>query len=310
MSTAASARAQRPQRRAAQSAPQSRRMPIRVQSAARPDHEILSEHSSDDCYSEHEPTDALKGAVAFPATAASRMQPGAWATLSAALAATRELIDREFRDAWTPPTLGATRLAARPDAARSPLGVRPSLQRRRRPLQAGPRGQGAATAPPTHTDPSFREIGCLPASLHARGRRRHRHRNNELGVTKASRGIRTPNEREGKPFCLFHRRRSHNTSECWELKRLCEDRPGQAGRGGQSGHENTYESQGDDNHHQHLAERHDPLRDKIPHRQRDRTCSTSRPQVTTQTTSRSSWTVEVVSTSSLSLSTTRCAYTR
>ena len=53
-----SARAQHAQRRAAQSAPQPCRPPIRVQSAAGPNREILSEHSSDDRYSEYEPADA------------------------------------------------------------------------------------------------------------------------------------------------------------------------------------------------------------------------------------------------------------
>ena len=58
MSTAVSARAQHAQRRAAQSVPQPRRPPIRVQSTAGANCEILSEHNSDDRYSEYEPTDA------------------------------------------------------------------------------------------------------------------------------------------------------------------------------------------------------------------------------------------------------------
>ena len=95
MSTAVSARAQRAQRRAAQSAPQPRRPPIRVQSAAGPNREILSEHSSDDRYSEYEPTDATEDSVTFTATATSRMRSEARMTPSAALLAARELINNE-----------------------------------------------------------------------------------------------------------------------------------------------------------------------------------------------------------------------
>ena len=73
MSAAVSARAQRAQRRAAQSGPQPRRPPIRVQSAAGPNRKVLSEHSSDDRYSEYEPTDATEDFVTFTATATSRM---------------------------------------------------------------------------------------------------------------------------------------------------------------------------------------------------------------------------------------------
>ena len=85
MSAAVSARTQRVQRRATQSAPYPRRMPIRVQSAARANREILSEHSSDDRYSEYEPTDVTEDSVTFTATATSRMQSEALMTLFAAL---------------------------------------------------------------------------------------------------------------------------------------------------------------------------------------------------------------------------------
>ena len=104
MSTAVSARAQRGQRRAAQSAPQPRRPPIRVQSAAGANREILSEHSSDDRYSEYETTDATEDSVTFTATATSRMRSGAQMTPSAALLTARELINNEpsasLHDAW------------------------------------------------------------------------------------------------------------------------------------------------------------------------------------------------------------------
>ena len=85
MSTTVSARAQRAQRRTAQSAPQPRRSPIHVQSAAGPNREILSEHSSDDRYSEYEPTDATEDSVAFTATATSHIRPEARMTPLAAL---------------------------------------------------------------------------------------------------------------------------------------------------------------------------------------------------------------------------------
>ena len=104
MSTALSAHTQRAQHRAAQSAPQPRRPPIRVQSAAGANREILSEHSSDDCYSKYEPTDAMEDSVTFTATATSCMRSEAWMTPSAALLAARELINNEPRaslhDAW------------------------------------------------------------------------------------------------------------------------------------------------------------------------------------------------------------------
>ena len=104
MSTAVSARAQRAQRRAAQSEPQPCCPPIRVQFAAGPNREILSEHSSDDRYSEYEPTDATEDSVTFTATATSHIRPEARMTLSAALLAARELINNEPRaslhDAW------------------------------------------------------------------------------------------------------------------------------------------------------------------------------------------------------------------
>ena len=99
MSTAVSARAHRAQRRAAQSAPQPHRPPIRVQSAARANREILSEHSSDDRYSEYEPINATEDSVTFTATATatSRMRSEARMTPSAALLAARELINNEPR---------------------------------------------------------------------------------------------------------------------------------------------------------------------------------------------------------------------
>ena len=104
MSTAVSTRAQRAQRRATQSAPQPRRPPIRVKSAAGANREILSEHSSDDRYSEYEPTDATEDSVTFTATATSRMRSEAQMTPSAALLAARKLINNEPRaslhDAW------------------------------------------------------------------------------------------------------------------------------------------------------------------------------------------------------------------
>ena len=73
MSTTVSARAQRAQCCAAQSAPQPCRPPIHVQSAAGANREILSEHSSDDRYSEYEPTDTTEDSVTFTTTATSRM---------------------------------------------------------------------------------------------------------------------------------------------------------------------------------------------------------------------------------------------
>ena len=104
MSTAVSARAQHAQRRAVQSAPQPRHPPIRVQSTARANCEILSKHSSDDRYSEYEPTDATEDSVTFTATTTSRMRSERRMTPSAALLAARELINNEPRadlhDAW------------------------------------------------------------------------------------------------------------------------------------------------------------------------------------------------------------------
>ena len=87
MSAAVSARAQRAQCRAAQSAPQPRRPPIRVQSAAGSNRKILSEHNSDDRYSEYEPTDATEDSITFTTTATSRMWSEARMTPSAALLA-------------------------------------------------------------------------------------------------------------------------------------------------------------------------------------------------------------------------------
>ena len=104
MSAAVSARAQHALRRATQSVPQPRRPPVRVQQAAGGNHEILSEHSSDDRYSDYEPTDATEDSVTFSATATSRMWSEARMTPSTALLATRELINNEPRadlhDAW------------------------------------------------------------------------------------------------------------------------------------------------------------------------------------------------------------------
>ena len=86
------------------SVPQPSHPPIRVQSAAGPNREILSEHSSDDRYSEYEPTDATEDSLTFTATATSRMWSEARMTPFAALLAARELINNEPRaslhDAW------------------------------------------------------------------------------------------------------------------------------------------------------------------------------------------------------------------
>ena len=99
-----SARTQRAQRRATSPAPPPRRVPIRVQSAARTNREILSEHSRDNHYSEYEPTDATEDSVTFTTTATSRVRSEARMTPSAALLAARELINNEPRaslhDAW------------------------------------------------------------------------------------------------------------------------------------------------------------------------------------------------------------------
>ena len=100
-------------------------MPIRVQSAARPNREILSEHSSDDCYSEYEPTDATEDSAAFIAAAASRMQSEA----RAAFLAARELINdgprASLHGAWIEriaDLLDVTHAAI----ATSPRGAQPS----------------------------------------------------------------------------------------------------------------------------------------------------------------------------------------
>ena len=112
-----SARIQRAQRRAAQSAPQPRRVPIRVQSAARANREILSEHSSDDRYSEYEPTDDTEDSVTFTDTATSRMRSEARMTPSTALLTAREptRIDRT-----SPPTPEQRRRKLRQDGPRCP----------------------------------------------------------------------------------------------------------------------------------------------------------------------------------------------
>ena len=145
MSTAVSARAQRAQRRAAQSAPQPRRPPSR---------EILSEHSSDDRYSEYEPTDATEDSITFTATATSRMRSEAQMTLSAAFLATRELINNEphtsLHDAWIAQIAELLNIAypvIEQSAARPPPGAQPPPRSHQRPPQACPRDQGAARRP-------------------------------------------------------------------------------------------------------------------------------------------------------------------
>ena len=97
MSAAVSARTQCAQRRAAQSAPQPRRVPILMQSAVRANREILSEHSNDDRYSDYEPNDAMEDSITFTATATSRLRSEARMTPSTALLATHELIKNEPR---------------------------------------------------------------------------------------------------------------------------------------------------------------------------------------------------------------------
>ena len=141
MSAAVSARTQRAQCRAAQSAPQPRRMPIRVQSAARANREILSEHSSDDRYSEYEPTDATEDSVTFTATATSRMRSEARMTPPAALLAARELINNEPRaslhDAWIEQIADLLNIAY-PAVARSIVPPPPEVQPLSRPHQRPP----------------------------------------------------------------------------------------------------------------------------------------------------------------------------
>ena len=153
MSTALSARAQRAQRRAAQSAPQPRRPPIRVQLAAGHNHEILSEHSSDDRYSEYEPTDATEDFVTFTATATSRMRSDERMTPSAALLAARELINNEPRaslhDAWIAQIAELLNIAypvIEQSAARPPPEAHPPPRSHQRSPQACPRDQGAAVS--------------------------------------------------------------------------------------------------------------------------------------------------------------------
>ena len=154
MSAAASARAQRAQRRAAQSAPQPRRMPIHVQSAARPNREILSEHSSDDCYSECELVDATASPVVFPAAATSRVRAEAQMTPSAALLVAQRLADNEPRanlhNAWIEQIADLFNIAY-PAAARSvappPPGAQPPPRPHQHAHRTTPRDQGAAAAP-------------------------------------------------------------------------------------------------------------------------------------------------------------------
>ena len=154
MSTTASARAQRAQRRAAQPAPQPRRLPIRVQPAARVNREILSEHSSDDRYSKYEPTDATEDSITFTVTATYRMRSESRMTPSAALLAARELINNEPRaslhDAWIAQIAELLNIAypvIEQSTARPPPRVQPPPHAHQRPSQAGPRNQGAAAAP-------------------------------------------------------------------------------------------------------------------------------------------------------------------
>ena len=75
-------------------------MPIRVQPAARPNREALSENSSDDCYSECEPINATAGPVALPAAATSRVRAEAQMTPSAALLAAQRLVDKINDFGW------------------------------------------------------------------------------------------------------------------------------------------------------------------------------------------------------------------
>ena len=58
-----------------------------MQSAAGANREILSEHSSDDRYSDYDPTDATEDSITFTTTTTSRMRSEAWMTPSAVLLA-------------------------------------------------------------------------------------------------------------------------------------------------------------------------------------------------------------------------------
>ena len=213
-----------------------------------------------------------------------------------ALTTARALVNNEPRDAPIAELLSISRPILGQSATRSSPGARPSPRRRRRPSRPGPGGQGAAAALPLiRAVSSNQEAGCMPVGVCVPDRQRRQHQNNTSDVTKAGRSIRALKERVDNPFCLFHRRRSHNTSECWELKRIREDVRG------------THEGS-DPN--RNLADGQQPPRGKAPRWQQDHPCSADRPSPTVQTTSRSSWTVEIVSTSSLSLSVTRHMYTR
>ena len=156
-------------------------MPIRVQSAARANREILSEHNSDDRYSEYEPTDATEDSVTFTATATSRMRSEARMTPSAALLATRELINNEpcadLHDAWVKQIANLLNVAY-PAVTRSiappPPGAQPPPRPHQRLSQAGPRGQGAAAAPqPTRVGSSCQEVVRSPEGTRVPIERRH-----------------------------------------------------------------------------------------------------------------------------------------
>ena len=104
MSAAVSARAQRARRRAAQSAPQPRRLPICAQSTARAHREIFSEHSSDDCCSEYELANTTKDSATFSTVAASHARPEAQAALSTAVRVAQAAANNEPCDP-SPPRL-------------------------------------------------------------------------------------------------------------------------------------------------------------------------------------------------------------
>ena len=77
-------RTQRARHCAAQSAPQPRRAPIRVQSAARASCKIFPERSGNDRDSDYEPTSTTKDPAIPTAAANSRMWPEAQMTPSMA----------------------------------------------------------------------------------------------------------------------------------------------------------------------------------------------------------------------------------
>ena len=124
--------------------PQPRHPPIHVQSAAGGNREILSEHSSDDRYSDYEPTDATEDSVTFTATATSHLRSEARMTLSAALLAARELINNEphadLHDAWVAKIAELLNIAypvIAQSVARPPPGAQPPPHPHQRPSQAG-----------------------------------------------------------------------------------------------------------------------------------------------------------------------------